>query len=130
MPGAHPPHPPPGAIVILLIFILPTLAIAVGVPASSVNLTQGVLQAFDVFFSKLGIPWGTTVMALLIVVGILSSVVTWIPGPSRGLLLVGREGYLPPILQKTNGRGMQVNIMLVQGIITVADQTTPTQTIP
>jgi putative glutamate/gamma-aminobutyrate antiporter len=104
-------------VLILFIFILPTLAISVGVPASSVNLTQGVLQAFDVFFAQLGIPWGTTVMALLIVVGILSSVVTWIPGPSRGLLMVGKEGYLPPALQKTNDRGMQVNIMLVQGVI-------------
>ncbi|MFN8467849.1 MAG: APC family permease [Caldilineaceae bacterium] len=104
-------------IVILLIFILPTLAISVGVPASSVNLTQGVLQAFDVFFTQLGMPWGTTVMALLIVVGILASVVTWIPGPSRGLLLVGKEGYLPTWLQKTNGKGMQINIMFVQGII-------------
>lgn len=104
-------------IVILLIFILPTLAISVGVPASSVNLTQGVLQAFDVFFTQLGMPWGTTVMALLIVVGILASVVTWIPGPSRGLLLVGKEGYLPTWLQKTNAKGMQTNIMFVQGII-------------
>ena len=104
-------------IVILLVFIFPTLAISVGVPSSSINLTQGVLQAFDVFFSYLGIPWGTTVMALLIVVGILASVVTWIPGPSRGLLLVGKEGYLPVALQKTNKQGMQVNIMIVQGII-------------
>jgi putative glutamate/gamma-aminobutyrate antiporter len=104
-------------VLILFIFILPTLAIAVGVPASSVNLTQGVLQAFDVFFTQLGMPWGTTVMALLIVVGILASVVTWIPGPSRGLLMVGKEGYLPPKLQGTNDRGMQVPIMLVQGLI-------------
>lgn len=104
-------------IVILLVFIFPTLAISVGVPSSSINLTQGVLQAFDVFFNYLGIPWGTTVMALLIVVGILASVVTWIPGPSRGLLMVGKEGYLPVALQKTNKQGMQVNIMIVQGII-------------
>jgi putative glutamate/gamma-aminobutyrate antiporter len=104
-------------ILILFIFILPTLAISVGVPASSINLTQGVLQALDVFFRFIGIPWATTVMALLIVIGILSSVVTWIPGPSRGLLLVGKEGYLPPRLQKTNSRGMQVPIMMVQGVI-------------
>jgi glutamate:GABA antiporter len=104
-------------ILILFIFILPTLAISVGVPASSINLTQGVLQALDVFFNFIGIPWATTVMALLIVIGILSSVVTWIPGPSRGLLLVGKEGYLPPSLQKTNARGMQVPIMMVQGLI-------------
>jgi len=107
-------------VLILFVFILPTLAISVAVPGSSVNLTQGVLQAFDVFFRHLGAPWATTVMALLMVVGILASVVTWIPGPSRGLLMVGREGYLPPRLQATNGRGMQVPIMLVQGLIVTA----------
>jgi len=107
-------------VLILFVFILPTLAISVGVPESGVNLTQGVLQAFDVFFGRLGVPWGTTVMALLIVVGILASVVTWIPGPSRGLLLVGKEGYLPPRLQGTNSRGMQVPIMMVQGLIVTA----------
>ena len=107
-------------ILILFVFILPTLAISVGVPGSSVNLTQGVLQAFDVFFNHLGMSWGTTVMALLIVIGILASVVTWIPGPSRGLLMVGKEGYLPPRLQATNSRGMQVPIMMVQGLIVTA----------
>ena len=107
-------------VLILFVFILPTLAISVGVPGSSVNLTQGVLQAFDVFFGHLGMSWGTTVMALLIVIGILASVVTWIPGPSKGLLLVGRDGYLPPRLQGTNSRGMQVPIMVVQGLIVTA----------
>jgi putative glutamate/gamma-aminobutyrate antiporter len=105
------------SIVILIVFVFPTLAISVGVPADSINLTQGVLQAFDVFFNQLGMPWGTTVMALLIVFGILASVVTWIPGPSKGLLLVGRQGYLPPGLQKTNKNDMQVPIMVIQGII-------------
>ncbi|MBC9734011.1 APC family permease [Nocardioides marmotae] len=104
-------------VLILFVFILPTLAISVGVPGSSVNLTQGVLQAFDVFFNHLGMSWGTTVMALLIVIGILASVVTWIPGPSKGLLLVGKDGYLPPRLQGTNSRGMQVPIMVAQGLI-------------
>jgi amino acid transporter len=56
-------------------------------------------------------------MALLIVFGILASVVTWIPGPSKGLLLVGRQGYLPPKLQGTNKYGMQAPIMIIQGII-------------
>ena len=107
-------------VLILFVFILPTLAISVAVPGSSVNLTQGVLQAFDVFFKHLGMPWGTTVMALLIVVGILASVVIWIPGPSRGLLLVGKAGYLPPALQRTNSQGMQVPIMLLQGLIVTA----------
>lgn len=105
------------SVVILIVFIFPTLALSVGVAPNDVNLTQGVLQAFDVFFQQLGMPWATTVMALLIVFGILASVVTWIPGPSKGLLLVGRQGYLPPSLQKTNKNDMQVPIMVVQGLI-------------
>jgi amino acid transporter len=75
------------------------------------------MQAFDVFFQRVGIPWGTSVMALLIVVGILASVVTWIPGPSRGLLLVAKDGYLPTSLQKTNAAGVQINILIAQGVI-------------
>ncbi|CAB4878570.1 unannotated protein [freshwater metagenome] len=105
------------SILILLVFIPPTLAIAVGVPAKNVDLTTGVMQAFDVFFQRVGIPWGTSIMALLIVIGILASVVTWIPGPSRGLLLVAKDGYLPTTLQKTNDAGVQINILIVQGII-------------
>jgi glutamate:GABA antiporter len=103
-------------ILILLVFIPGTLAISVCLPASGINLTTGVLQAFDVMFSYVGIAWGTHVMAALIVIGILASVVIWIPGPSKGLLLVGQEGYLPQWFQKINKNGMQENILLVQGI--------------
>lgn len=102
---------------ILLVFIPGTLAISVCLPASGIDITTGVLQAFDVMFNHFGIAWGTSVMAALIVIGILASVVIWIPGPSKGLLLVGQEGYLPLWFQKTNKAGMQENIMLVQGII-------------
>lgn len=104
-------------ILILLVFIPGTLAISACLPASGIDLTTGVFQAFDVLFAHIGISWGTTLMSALIVIGILASVVIWIPGPSRGLLLVGQEGYLPPWFQRTNRAGMQENIMLIQGLI-------------
>jgi len=34
--------------------------------------------------------------------------------------MVGKEGYLPPKLQGTNSHGMQVPIMIVQGLIVTA----------
>ena len=44
---------------------------------------------------------------------------TWLAGPSRGLLLISRqEGYLPPFLQKLNKNGVQQNILVTQGVIT------------
>jgi len=100
---------------ILLIFIPPTLAIAVGVPAKGIDLTTGVMQAFDVFFGHLHMVWFTKVLCVFIVIGILAMVVNWIAGPSRGLLLVGEDGFLPLWLQKINKNKIQVNILLVQG---------------
>jgi amino acid transporter len=44
---------------------------------------------------------------------------TWLAGPSRGLLLISRqEGYLPPFLQRLNRHGIQQNILITQGLIT------------
>jgi amino acid transporter len=44
---------------------------------------------------------------------------TWLAGPSKGLLLISRqEGYLPPFLQRLNKNGVQQNILVTQGIIT------------
>ena len=44
---------------------------------------------------------------------------TWLAGPSKGLLLIGRrEGYLPPYFQKMNQNGIQQNILVAQGFVT------------
>ncbi|HLZ63246.1 MAG TPA: APC family permease [Ktedonosporobacter sp.] len=108
------------SVLILLIFIPPVLSIAVGVPAEKISLTGGVLQAFETFFSSFGLAWLTPVLGLLIAIGVLASVITWIAGPSRGLLLVGDQGYLPPWFHYTNKAGIQEHILLVQGgIVTV-----------
>jgi amino acid transporter len=49
----------------------------------------------------------------------LGGMLTWVAGPSTGLLLIGREqGFLPPYFQKLNKRGMQVNLFVAQGIVT------------
>ena len=42
---------------------------------------------------------------------------SWISGPSRGLLWTAREGEIPPFLAKTNAKGIQINILLIQGVI-------------
>jgi amino acid transporter len=44
---------------------------------------------------------------------------TWLAGPSKGLLLIGKqEGYLPPYFQKLNPQGIQQNILVAQGYVT------------
>ena len=108
-------------ILVLLILILPPLAISWIVPAQDVSLTAGIMQAFDSVLAFFGIQWLTPIIGLAIVTASLAGFLTWLAGPSRSLLLVSREGgYLPPWFQGTNEAGVQVNILVAQGILTTA----------
>jgi glutamate:GABA antiporter len=104
---------------VLVIFILPALAIAWVIPASELSLTAGVMQAFQEFFTYFGIEFLTPLFGILIVCASLGGMLTWLAGPSKGLLLISRrEGYLPPFLQQTNRNGVQQNILVSQGVVT------------
>lgn len=102
---------------IVTMYMLGSISISVMVPNGSINLNAGAPQAFTVFGSTFGVPWLGQILSGLLVIGILAAATSWVAGPSRGLLNVGREGFLPPGLQKTNSAGVQAPILIVQGII-------------
>lgn len=99
------------------VFVLGTLALGFVIPQDSINLTQSLLVGYNTLFAYIGIPWAGEVVALFLAIGVFAGVSTWIGGPSKGLLSVGRAGYLPKFLQKTNAHGIQSNILLVQAAI-------------
>ncbi len=101
----------------VLIFILGTLAISFVLPSNSINLTQGLLVTFDKYLVAYDLGFLSPVIALMLVIGVLAGVSTWIGGPSKGLLAVGNHGLLPPFFQKVNKNGVQINILIVQGCI-------------
>jgi glutamate:GABA antiporter len=104
---------------VLVIFILPALAISWIVPAEQLSLTAGIMQAFDTIFAEFGSQWLTPIIGIMLVTASLGGMLTWLAGPSRGLLLISRqEGYLPPFLQRLNKNGVQQNILVTQGIVT------------
>ena len=44
--------------------------------------------------------------------------IAWLDGPSEGLLKIGREqGYLPPYFQKVNDEGIELHILVAQGVV-------------
>ncbi|MEU4706367.1 APC family permease [Nocardia salmonicida] len=104
---------------VLVIFILPALAISWVVPSASLSLTAGVMQAFDAFFSHFGIGFLTPIVGIALVAAAVGGMLTWLAGPSKGLLLIGRsEGYLPPFLTRLNKHGVQQNMLVAQGVFT------------
>ena len=47
----------------------------------------------------------------------MAGVLSWISGPSKGLLSTAKEGILPESLAKTTKAGAPKNMMLIQGLI-------------
>lgn len=104
---------------VLLIFILPALAISWVIPAEQLSLTAGVMQAFNAFFAYFGLSKLVPVAAIALVCASTGGMLTWLAGPSKGLLLIARrEGYLPPFFQEQNEHGIPVHILVTQGAIT------------
>ncbi len=105
------------AIITVVLFILGTLAIGFVIPEQQINLTQSLLVAYDDVFSIFHLKFLGSIIAAFLAFGVFGQVSTWIAGPSKGLLAVGRAGYLPVWLQKRNSHGVQVNILIVQACI-------------
>ncbi|WP_405488514.1 APC family permease [Nocardia sp. NBC_00511] len=104
---------------VLVIFIVPAVVISWVVPSKNLSLTAGVMQAFDGFFAHFHIGFLTPVLGIMLVAAALGGMLTWLAGPSKGLLLIGRqEGYLPPVLTRLNKHGVQQNMLVAQGVVT------------
>ncbi|MEG1915498.1 MAG: amino acid permease [Muribaculaceae bacterium] len=104
-----------GSIATVLIFILGTYALAIIIPVKDINLVQSLLVGFDNYFTYFHLSWVSPVIAIALAFGVLAGVLTWVAGPSKGIFSVGKAGYLPPFLQKTNKIGVQKNILYIQG---------------
>jgi glutamate:GABA antiporter len=105
-------------ILILLVFIFPTLAIAVAVPAGHISFTAGVMQAFKSLLDHFGLSVLTPIIAVGLVVASVSGLLDWLTGPSTGLADIARDrGFLPPYFQELNANGVQLRILVAQGIL-------------
>jgi len=104
-------------ILVVAIFVLGTLAVGAVIPAKDIDINQGLLVAYRQLWAAFSLPWLGNVMAALLALGVIGQVSVIVAGPSIGLLAVGKAGYLPHILQKTNAHGIPVPILLLQGFV-------------
>ncbi len=105
------------AFISVSIFVLGTLALGFIIPQDQINLTQSLLVGFNKLFAYFGLESLSSIMAICLTIGVFAGVATWIAGPSKGMLEVGKAGYLPKFFQKTNKHGVQINILIVQALI-------------
>ncbi len=105
------------AVVIVALSLLGTLAIAIVIPQSEINLISGGIEAISFFLNSYHLEWSVPIIALMVAFGAMGGVSTWAAGPSKGLLAAAQDGDLPPILHKINKNNMPVAMLIFQGII-------------
>ncbi len=92
-------------------------AVSVILPYNKIELDSGIMDAFQMAFVHYNLEWLTNIMAVLVVIGCAASVIAWISGPSKSLLYTARDNELPKFMAVVDKNGVQINILLIQGLI-------------
>jgi amino acid transporter len=104
-------------IIAALSSIIGSLIVGLILPVQNLVLTAGLMQTYETIFSWFGLGWMVPVIAILIAIGSIGKITTWVLGPVRGLGKAAREGLLPPILQKHNKAGVPVSMLILQAVV-------------
>jgi amino acid transporter len=105
------------SIIVFVLFTFGSLAIAAVVPNSQLQLESGLMQALSTMLDSVNMKWALYILAFCVAFGSLGGVLSWISGPSKGLLSTAKDGILPESLAETTKAGAPKNMMLIQGII-------------
>lgn len=104
-------------IIIVVSTILGVLAIASVVPQKEIGLNTGAMQALEMFLNSYHLKALIPFVAILVSMGAIGSLSTWIVGPSRGLLAAAQMGDLPQLFRKVNRHNMPTSLLIAQGVI-------------
>ncbi len=105
------------ALITFCISVLGALSIAVVIPHNDISLVSGLMAAFKNFFEFYNLSWFLPVLGIMLIIGAIAELNSWIAGPVRALYATSIHGNLPPLLQKKNKHGMPTNLLLVQALI-------------
>ena len=107
------------AILAIIINTIGGLTIAFVIPLEELSLSTGVIQTFATLILYYGkeYSWIVKVIAIMISIGVIGEISSWVVGPSKGMYTASQRGLLPSYFTKVNEYNVPVRLIMVQGII-------------
>lgn len=105
------------ALITFLLVVLGALSIAIVIPKGDISLVAGVMDALNIYLAKYKLSFLLPLLGILLVVGAVAEVNSWIMGPVKALHTTSIHGNLPPFFQNLNRHGMPTHLLLFQAII-------------
>jgi amino acid transporter len=106
------------SIIILTTLILGSLALAIIIPQAKIELSSGLMEGFQLFFSAFHLKWMTPILAVLIIIGGFGGVSAWVIGPTKAIMIAAKDGAAPSFFKATNKYQVPSRVLIVQGVIT------------
>ncbi|MCL9779964.1 APC family permease [Vibrio sp. S4M6] len=108
------------SLLIVAIMFIGSIAMAMMIPASQLNLYDGLAQTFHVIFNRFDIGYFSPILLGMVVFGSLGALISWTISPAIGMAQAARNGYMPEALARNNKNGAPKNILFIQAsIITI-----------
>ncbi len=108
------------SLIVFVIFMLGSLSIALVIPKDEISLVSGLMDSFEHFFKRYSLNGILPLLAILLIIGAIAEVNSWIIGPIKGLHATAIAGNMPPYFQKVNKKGTPVNLLFFQALIVTA----------
>lgn len=108
------------SVIIFVLTVIGTLAIAAVVPLGQLSLAAGLMQAFQVFLQALNLEWLLAPLAVLVTLGGIALLLSWLAGPALGLGEVAAHGNMPPFFARTNKNGAPAGVLILQAVLGTA----------
>ena len=105
------------ATIIFVLTVIGNLAIAFVVPQKDLSLAAGVMQAFAVFFEAFNLNWLVAPLAVLVTIGGVALLMSWLNGPAKALGVVAEQGNMPRMFGRMNKYGAPSRVLILQGLI-------------
>lgn len=104
-------------VVIVATLVMGALSIAFMIPASQLSLVSGIMATFGAFLSAFHLHWALPVVGVMLAIGSLGGVNSWIIGPTRGLRLACKEGGFKPFMVRQNRHEAPEALLLFQAVL-------------
>ncbi len=105
------------ALIIVLLTMMGIFAIGIVIPKEKVNLATAVMEAAAYYLENYHLSGMLPFFSLMISMGALGCVSSWIVGTSKGLFFASENEALPKSLFRLNRHGVPVFLMFTQGVI-------------
>ena len=101
-------------VLIVSLTVLATLALMIVVPVKDVNVLNGLIQGISAVLSIIGLAGAEPMIAIMVTIGMLAALSTWVLGPARGMQTAAEQEFFPKIMAGKNKAGMHVNMLVIQ----------------